>query len=87
MKLSVWPDSSGGPGSNPVAQPATVCAPASSSTVWSGPLVNDGASLTAVTVIVKVWMALVSSPPLAVPPLSWTSSVIVATPLASGALV
>ena len=38
------------------------------------------------TVIVKVWVALVSSPPLATPPLSWSSIVIVAlpTPAAAG---
>ena len=53
-----------------VAQPGTVCAPASSSTVWFAPFVKLGASLTGVTVIVKVCAALVSTPPLAVPPLS-----------------
>ena len=56
MKLTVWPDSSDGPGLIAVAQPDTVCAPASSSTVWLAPLVNVGGSLTAVTVIVKVWV-------------------------------
>jgi hypothetical protein len=35
----------------------------------------------AVTVIVKVWGREVSTPPLAVPPLSWTLTVIVALPL------
>ena len=47
---------------------------------------NVGGSLTPVTVIVKVWVALVSSPPLAMPPLSWSSIVIVAlpTPAAAG---
>ena len=44
-----------------------------------------GASLTAVTVIVKVCGADVSTPPLAVPPLSESVSVIVAVPLALGA--
>ena len=38
-----------------------------------GALGEDGASLTAVTVIVKVWSAPVSMPPLAVPPSSWTA--------------
>ena len=38
VKVSVWPDSSAGPALIAVAQPGTVCAPASSSTVWSAPL-------------------------------------------------
>ena len=50
-KVSVWPDSSAGPALIAVAQPATVCAPLSSSTVWSAPFVKLGASLTAVTVM------------------------------------
>ena len=44
-----------------------------------------GASFTGVTVIVKVCAALVSAPPLAVPPLSWIWTVTVAVPLALAA--
>ena len=47
MKVTVWPDSSAGPALIAVAQPATVCAPASSLIVWSAPFVKVGASLTA----------------------------------------
>ncbi len=68
-----------------MAQPATDCAPASSVTVWSAPLVKLGASFTAVTVIVNVCAALVSTPPLAVPPSSWILTVTVAEPLALAA--
>ena len=85
MKVSVWPLRPGGPALIAVAQPATVCAPASSRTVWSAPLVKLGASLTGVTVIVNVCGARVSTPPLAVPPLSLSVSVIVAVPMAFGA--
>ena len=67
-----------------MAQPVTDCAPASSSAPWSAPLVNDGVSLTGVTEIVNVCSALVSSPPLAVPPLSFASTPIVAVPFAFG---
>jgi hypothetical protein len=48
-------------------------------------LSSTGASLTAVTLIVKVWAALVSMPPLAVPPLSCSRTVIVAEPFALAA--
>src|SRR5205823_3578628 len=41
-----------------------------------------GASLTAETVIVTVWAADVSTPPLAVPPLSWIFTPTCATPFA-----
>ena len=58
---SVWPASSAGPADRPVAQFVTVWAPASSSTAWFDPLVNEGASLTCVTVIVT---CAVSLPPL-----------------------
>ena len=68
-----------------VAQPVTVCAPASSFTVSSAPLVKLGASLTGVTVIVNVWTRCVSTPPLAVPPLSWICTLTVAEPLALAA--
>ena len=37
-----------------VAQPATVCGPASSMTAWSAPFVKLGASLTALTESVTV---------------------------------
>src|ERR1700694_1198850 len=42
-KVSVWPDSSGGPAEMPVAQGETNRKPESSLTIWSGPFVNDGA--------------------------------------------
>src|SRR5438874_284814 len=88
-KATVWPaaTSSGGPALMLVAQPATVCGPASSSTVWLAPLVKLGGSLTAVTAMVNVWTALVSTPPLAVPPLSCSRTVTVALPLALVAVV
>ena len=47
-------DSSAGPALMAVAQPATDCAPESSSTVWSAPLVKDGTSLTGLTVTVTL---------------------------------
>src|ERR1051325_10062864 len=43
-------------------------------------LVTVGGSLTALIVIVKLWVALVSTPPLAVPPLSLIRKVTVAVP-------
>ena len=46
-----------------------------------------GASFTGVTVIVKLWGADVSTPPPAVPPLSCSTTVIVAVPFAFGAAV
>ena len=49
-KETACEDSSGGPEPIPVAQPLTVCGPASSATVWSAPFVKDGASLTGLTV-------------------------------------
>ena len=59
------------------------------STVSSAPdllaAAQTGASLTAVIMIVKVWVAEVSTPPFVIPPLSWTSRVMVARPLASAA--
>ena len=51
------------------------------------PALQVGASLAPVTAIVNVWPALVSSPPLSTPPLSWAWSPIVADPLAFGASV
>ena len=46
---------------------------------------NDGASLTGVTVIVNVCGALVSAPPFAVPPESFATTVTVADPFAFAA--
>ena len=48
-------------------------------------LLKDGASLTGVTVMVKLWLALASLPPFAVPPLSLEEKVTVALPLALSA--
>ncbi len=83
---SVWPASFGGPALIAVAQGFTVTGPASSALLGFAPAVKLGASLMPVTVIVKVWGAEVSTPPLAVPPSSCSVSVIVATPdaLAAG---
>ena len=58
---------------------------ASSRTRGSAIALSVGASLTAVTVTVKVRVTVVSTPPLAVPPLSGTVTVIVAVPLALAA--
>ncbi len=63
----------------------TVCVPVSWMTVWSGPLVNDGASLTGLTVMVNVCVPLVSVPPLAVPPSSCSVTDTVAVPNAFAA--
>ena len=60
-KLTVWPASLG-PAEIAVAQPATVWAPASSSTVWSAPFVKTGASLTGLTVSETVAVALFAEP-------------------------
>src|SRR5436190_8620693 len=65
----------------PVAHPPTVCAGAFGPRFPSAPFVRSGASFTAVTLITNVCGALVSTPPPAVPPLSWTESVTVAQPL------
>src|SRR2546425_1221252 len=80
-KVSPWLDSLGGPLLIAVAQLLEVCGPASSFTVWSGPLVKLGASFTEPTVMVKLCAGLVSTPPLAVPPSSCNCTVTVATPL------
>jgi hypothetical protein len=85
VKVSACPLSSAGPALMPVAQLAIVCAPALSADVWSAPFVKLGASFTAVTVIVNVCVALASMPPLAVPPLSLSCTVMVAVPLALAA--
>src|SRR5437867_2082985 len=81
-KVSACPLSSAGPALMAVAQPVTVCAAASSSTAWSAPLVNEGASLTAPTTTVKVRAGLVSCPPLLVPPASRRRKVKSADPVA-----
>ena len=70
VKLTLWPASLGGPGEMPVAQLVRLTGPQFSFTLTSGPLVKLGGWLTQVTVITKVCAALVSWPPLAVPPLS-----------------
>src|SRR3954469_23596480 len=85
MKFSAWPLSSAGPPLISVAHAVTVCAPLSWVADWLAPLVKLGASLTAVTVTVKVCVALVSMPPLATPPLSCSCTVTVAEPLALAA--
>ena len=88
VKVRTWPASSVGPALIPVAHPMTVVSPLSSTTaIGSVPLMKLGASFTAVMVIVKVCGADVSSPPPAVPPLSCSSTVIVAVPFAFGAAV
>src|SRR6185436_2976919 len=79
------PASFAGPTDIPVAQPGTDCGPESSSTVWFAPLAKLGASFTGITRIVNVWSALVSWPPLAVPPLSNSRTVTVAEPKAFAA--
>ena len=48
MKSTVWVASFEGPAEMFVAQPFTVCAPASSFTVWLAPLVKLGTSFTSV---------------------------------------
>ena len=48
-------------------------------------MVKVGASFTAVTSMMKLCVAEVSTPPLAVPPLSWMLIVIVAVPFAFAA--
>ena len=84
-KARAWPASFAGPALIAVAQPVTDCGPASSGAWTSMPLVNDGASLTAVTVTWSAWVALASVPPLAVPPSSVMRTWTVAVPLASAA--
>ena len=81
----IWLDSLVGPALRAVAHPGTVLAAEFSSTVSSTPTVNVGASFTAVTVIVIVCGTLVSSPPFATPPLSWSLTETVAVPLALAA--
>src|SRR3954471_23869891 len=82
--VSVCPDSSAGPVDIADARPGSDCAPASSSTVWSGDAgsVKLGASLTPVTVMVNVLVGLVSTPLFAVPPLSVRCTLTTAEPFA-----
>jgi hypothetical protein len=77
------PASFAGPGPIPVAHAGMVCAPPSWFTVRFGPAVIVGGSFCERTVIVKVCGALVSTPPLAVPPLSFAWMVTMATPAVS----
>ena len=56
----------------PEAKPVTVCGPESSATVWFPAIANAGASLTGLTVIVKV-LVVALIPLLAVPPSSHQS--------------
>ena len=79
--VTAWPDSFAGPALIPVAQPLTVCAPASSATVWSAPFVKLGASLTPVTVMMNVCVGAVGGRRAVVAALS----VIVAVPNAFAA--
>ena len=85
VKVSVCELSFAAPLLMPVAQPATVFAPESSSTATSAPLVKVGGSLTAGTEMVNVCGSLVSTPPFAVPPSSTMRNPIVAVPLAFAA--
>ena len=48
-------------------------------------MVKPGTSLTELTVMTNVWFALLSMPPLTIPPSSWMLSVIAAEPFASAA--
>ena len=86
-KSTTWVASSAGPFTMDAGaiQLATVWRPESSATVWLLPFVNDGGSFTGVTVTANVWAALVSSPPLAMPPLSWSETVTVDVPFAFAA--
>src|SRR5262249_19088679 len=63
-KLGVAPDSPAGPAEMLVPQFLPVCAIPLPGTDWSAPFVNEGASLTAMTLIAKVCGADVSLPPL-----------------------
>src|SRR4051794_29970729 len=80
--VSAWPAS---PALMPAAHRAIDCGPESSATAWSAPLRNDGVMLIALIVIANVWGADMLTPPLNVPPLSWTRSVKVEVPEAPGA--
>src|SRR5437016_10252964 len=88
MNEIVWPASLGGPTEMLVAQLATDCAPASSRTVWSGPLVKLGGSLTGLTVIVAVAVvALKAEVGLAPPLLTEASTTLPSAPVTVRPLV
>src|ERR1041385_5411974 len=84
--VSVWVLSFEGPGLIPVSE--TFCGPGFTFTVTSFNEFNVGASFALVTVTVNV-LVRESTPPLAVPPLSLTTTVIVLVPncVATGAKV
>src|SRR5688572_21823772 len=91
---TIWPASSKAKGAGPagygrmfVAQLGTVWAGEFSGTIWFGPPVKLGGSLTGRTVMMKICGALVSLPPLAMPPSSMRTTVTIAEPLALGAAV
>ena len=70
-----------------LAQAVKVCAGAPSSTAMLAPSVMVGGWFTEATVMLKVLGRLVLLPPLAVPPLFCSSTVTLATPLETGAMV
>lgn len=84
VTVIVWPDSFAGPALIP--ERLTVWSPA----FWgigagSTMTFRVGGSFTAVTLMLKVWMAEVSTPPLAVVPSSWIETETLAVPLALAA--
>src|SRR5262245_28995209 len=89
LKVNVWPDSLGGPELMLLVKPGTVCGPESSSIAGgSAGRLKVGASLTALTVIVKSCGALVLLlGGGALGPLSCKVTRNVAVPLALGAAV
>src|SRR4051812_30971452 len=78
VAVKVWPASSAGPALIPAR--FTVCTPASSLKERLPKALSVGASFTALTVTVKVLVTALT-PPLAVPPLSVTTTVMTAVPL------
>ena len=84
-KSSVCVLSFAGPAELKLAHTNSECAPESCATVTSAPLRKRGASLTELWVMVNVCAAAASTPPFAVPPLSASVTVTVATPNASAA--
>jgi hypothetical protein len=84
VTVSVWPDSFAGPALTP--EKLTVWSPE----FWgigagSAMTFRVGGSFTAVTLMLNVWMADVSTPPLSTPPLSWIETETIAVPLALAA--
>src|SRR5438270_313700 len=69
-----------------VAQPVAIWGPASRTTVWSGPLVKLGGSLTGATLMLNVCAALVLLSGAVPEPLSRAAMVTVAVPLAFAAV-